>query len=170
MYRSQHLDVAIHQSRHRVLCGLICHSPEGLSLIDRARQLGFPVDWQDGRVYPNRPGYSDYGATFLLAKDVVRAEAAQHYRMQGHQPDYSALDALSSRQAQHEATNIFNSLRAQGIELSGYAQGRYFTCQQTMPNSGPNSGPNSAPSTTPWMRQRYPAPAPALLPPRSKRH
>jgi hypothetical protein len=153
MSRSQHMDISIQQSRHRVLCGILTEVNEGQHLIERARLLGFPVDWQDPRVYPNRPGYSDYGATFLLAKDVARAEAARQYHISGRTPDYLTLDALSSRQAQHEATSIFNSLRARGIELSGYANGRYFTAQPM-----------------PWSRPRSPAPAPMPVPPRSKRH
>jgi len=130
---SRNVDTAIQQSRHRVLCGLISMTDEGMDLIDRARRLGFPVDWQDQRVYPNRSGFSDYGATLLLAKDVARAETARQYRMTGQTLDYLALDAVSSRRAQLEATNIFNGLREQGVELSGYANGRYFTCQQAMP-------------------------------------
>lgn len=155
MSRSQHLDISIQQSRHRVLCGIISMTDEGTSLVDRARLLGFPVDWQDQRVYPNRPGYSDYGVTFLLARDVARAEAARSFRAMGQTPDYLSLEAISSRQAQQEATRIFNGLRAQGIELSGYADGRYFTCQQPMP----------------WTPRRpHRAPAPEFVPPYPKRH
>lgn len=153
MSRSQHVDISIQQCRHRVLCGILTEVQEGSHLIERARRLGFPVDWHDPRVYPNRPGYSDYGATFLLAKDVARAETAQQFKLTGRTPDYLALDAMSSRQAQHEATCIFNSLRSRGIELSGYAQGRYYTAQPM-----------------PWSRPRNQAPAPMLVPPRSKRH
>lgn len=148
MSRNQHVDVSIQQSRHRVLCGIISMTEEGMDLVDRARRLGFPVDWHDHRVYPNRPGYSDYGATFLLAKDVARAEAARNSRACGLVPDYITLEAHSGRQAQHEATRIFNGLRAKGIELSGYADGRYFTCQQAMPWTGkrPHHAPAPAPA------------------------
>ncbi len=145
MSRDQHLDVSINQSRHRVLCGIISMTDEGMDLVDRARRLGFPVDWQDQRVYPNRAGYSDYGATLLLAKDVARAETARQHRMTGQPVDYITLDAVSGRKAQLEATNIFNCLRSQGVELSGYAHGRYFTCQQAMP----------------WAKRNAPAPAPS---------
>ncbi len=153
MSRNQHIDISIQQSRHRVLCGIISATQEGMDLVDRARRLGFPVDWQDQRVYPNRPGYSDYGATLLLAKDVARAETARANRMSGHDMDYLTLDTLSSRRAQIEATSIFNGLRACGIELSGYANGRYFTCQQAMP----------------WTGRRH-DPAPTLAPRNPKRH
>lgn len=142
---SRHLETAVENCRIRVLCGIISATHEGADLVDRARRLNFPVDWEDQRVYPNRPGYSDYGATLLLAKDVARAEAAQQFRVRGQTPDYISLDALSSRQAQHEATAIFNRLRAQGIELSGYANGRYFTCQQAMPWAGKRLSPGPAP-------------------------
>lgn len=151
MSRSQHVDISIQQSRHRVLCGIISVTDEGMDLVDRARQLGFPVDWNDQRTYPNRPGYSDYGATFLLAKDVIRTEMAR--QLTGQPLDYLALDAQSSRTAQLKATSIFNGLRERGIELSGYANGRYFTCQQAMPWTG-----------------RRPSPAPAPSPRYSRRH
>lgn len=154
MSRDQHLDVSIQQSRHRVLCGIISMTEEGMDLVDRARRLGFPVDWEDQRVYPNRPGYSDYGATLLLAKDVARAETARQHRMTGQPVDYLTLDALSGRRAQLEATSIFNGLRSCGIELSGYANGRYFTCQQAMPwTKRPHSG--LAPAPAPRYLKRH---------------
>jgi hypothetical protein len=129
MIRNQHLDIALHQSRHRVLCGILSQVEEGKSLIERARLLGFPVDWHDPRPYPNRHGYSDFGATFLLAKDVCRAESAKFMRMTGQPLDRTALDSHATRQAKQEATTIFNRLIQEGIELSGHAHGRYYTCK-----------------------------------------
>lgn len=133
MIRNQHLDISLLQSRHRVLCGILTSVEPGKSLIDRARILGFPVDWNDQRHYPNRHGYSDYGATYLLAKDVYRAEAARSCRMHGQKIDSLALDAQASRLAKAEATQIFNRLIANGIELSGYEEGRFYTCQGPLP-------------------------------------
>lgn len=152
MTRHLHTESVIMQARHRVLCNIITNTKEGQSLIERARRLGFPVDWDDARVYPNRPGYSDFGATFMLAKDVLRAELTREIRLRGGEIDRTSLEASSSRQAQLEATNIFNALRSRQIELSGYVDGRYVTCQQM-----------------PWQR-RSPAAAPASVPPRSEQH
>ncbi len=156
MIRGQHLDIAIAQSRHRVLCHLMSHVPEGQYLVERARLLDIPVDWQDPRPYPSWPGHSDLGCIKKLAEDVTRIEYVRRSRMYGEAPDYLAIDALSRKEAMTEATTIFNRLHQYGIELSGYANGRYFTCAEP----------------TPWTRPRRKPRAPALelVPPHSVRH
>ena len=124
---------SLQQNRHRVLCNILCTTEAGQNLVERARRLGFPVDWSDQRIYPSRPGYSDYGATLLLAKDVAKAETLQQFRVHGKNPDFISLDTQALRQAQQEAMAIFNSLHTSGVYLSGYVNGRFFTCQQAMP-------------------------------------
>lgn len=137
MIRTQHLDIALKQSRHRILCGIISSVEPGKNLIERARVLGIPVDWDDHRQYPNRPGYSDFGATYLLAKDVYRAETARTFRMTGRPIDTLALDSHAGRLAKEEATRIFNDLMSHNIELSGCENGRFFTCKTPQPWNKP---------------------------------
>lgn len=137
MIRSQHLDVALRQSRHRILCGILTAVEPGKDLVERARILGIPVDWDDPRQYPNRPGYSDFGATYLLAKDVFRAEAARSLRMTGQAIDTFALDSHAGRLAKEEATRIFNDLIGQNIQLSGCEGGRFYTCKTPLPWAKP---------------------------------
>lgn len=127
------LETSLMQCRHRVLCGILTSVEPGKNLIERARLLGFPVDWADHRAYPNRQGYSDFGATYLLAKDVYKAEAARTCRMNGQSMNMEALDAHATRLAKEESAQIFNQLAAHGIMLSGYEQGRFYTHAQPMP-------------------------------------
>jgi hypothetical protein len=156
MIRDRHEEIVTTQYRHRVLCDIIGAVPEGQYLVERARHLGIPVDWNDQRVYPSRPGNSDFGCVKKLAEEVARTEQLRRSRQYGTAPDYLLVDALSRKQGTEEATQIFNHLRADGIHLSGYQDGRYFTCAAPMPWS-------------PGVK-KHRAPALELVPPRSTRH